>query len=206
MCVRERKERKSDPADVRAQRAYPGSGRRWGYGSVEAVIFCLGHDLGMDAVSGSVELLGARLVLGGRHRFLRFPSKGEEIRVATDSSSRSVEETTEVARVQSLFRDVNERIRGLNEEFEPLAAAGEWFCECADPNCFERLEMTQEEYDAIRRHPDRFPVIPGHEVLGAERVMQVVSRHSNYLVVETLDSQADVAGTTRRRAKAGGSA
>jgi hypothetical protein len=126
--------------------------------------------------------------------------------VSTDSSSKSIEETTDVARVQSLFRDVNERIRGLNEEFEPLVETGEWFCECADPTCFERLEMTQEEYDAIRRHPDRFPVIPGHEVIGAERVTQIVSRHSNYLVVENLDIQADVAWNTRRRTKADGPA
>jgi rubrerythrin len=124
--------------------------------------------------------------------------------VSTKSSSKNVEAGDEAASVHSLFREVNERIRGLNGEFEQLVAAGEWFCECADPTCFERLEMTQDEYDAIRLHPDRYPIIPGHEVAGVERVVQIVSRHSNYLVVEDVDVQTDTAGSASRRAKADG--
>jgi hypothetical protein len=116
----------------------------------------------------------------------------------------SVETATEVARVHALFRDVNERIHDLNEEFAPLVATGEWFCECADPSCFERLAMTLPEYEEIRRHAGRFPVVPGHELIGVERVMGVVSRHSPYLVVEIVDVEGEFAGDSRRRAKAGG--
>ena len=118
--------------------------------------------------------------------------------------SDNVEDADEVARVQALFRDVNERIHDLNEEFEPLVPTGEWFCECADPTCFERLAMTLPEYEEIRRHPGRFPVVPGHEVSVVERVMRVVSRHSNYLVVETVDVEAELAAGSRRRSKARG--
>jgi len=126
--------------------------------------------------------------------------------MSTKSSPRQVEATQEVARVHAVFRGVNERIRSLNEELEPLVAVGEWFCECADSTCIERIEMTQAEYEEIRRHPGHFPVIPGHEVLTAERVTQVVARHSNYLVVESYDVLAEGNGHNGRRAKGGWSA
>jgi hypothetical protein len=125
--------------------------------------------------------------------------------VSATRPSETAEAAAEVARVHAVFRDINERIRDLNESFEPMLGTGEWFCECADPACVERLEMTRGEYEAIRRNPDRFPVIPGHEVCDLERVTHVVSRHSSYFVVETLNAQADLAGPPRRR-KAGESA
>jgi hypothetical protein len=124
--------------------------------------------------------------------------------VSAEPSATSAEAATEVARVHAVFRDINERIRDLNEGFDPMLGTGEWFCECADPSCVERLEMTLDEYEAIRRHPDRFPVIPGHEAHDLERVTHVVSRHSGYVVVETLNAEADVAAGSARRRKAGG--
>src|SRR3954447_15028252 len=88
------------------------------------------------------------------------------------------------ARNQSLFREVNERIEGLNEGFGVILPLGEWVCECADETCVERMELTVAAYQAIRRHPERFPVLPGHEQLDVERV---VERHDRYVVVSKLD-------------------
>ena len=92
------------------------------------------------------------------------------------------------ARNQSLFREVNERIEGLNEGFGVILPMGEWVCECADEGCVERMDLTVEEYEAIRQHPNRFPVLPGHEQLEVERV---VERHRSYLVVEKTDEEAE---------------
>jgi hypothetical protein len=126
--------------------------------------------------------------------------------VSADRSSGTLETLEEAERLHSLFRDVNERIRDLNEDFGALLPTAEWYCECADPDCAGRIEMTLAEYDAIRSHPYRFPVIPGHEVIAAERVLRVVARHSNYLVVEELDVGRGVSGDSAQRTKGRASA
>ena len=87
----------------------------------------------------------------------------------------------QAAKNQSLFRDVNERIESLNEAFGRISPMGEWICECADSQCFAPISLTVDEYEAIRAHPARFPVLPGHEVADVETVVEVNER---YLVVE----------------------
>jgi hypothetical protein len=94
------------------------------------------------------------------------------------------------AQNQSLFREINERINGLNESFSMLLPRGEWVCECADTACVERIEMTGAEYEAIRQGPNRFPVIPGHELAEVERVVEA---SGCYLVVEKIGAGAAVA-------------
>jgi hypothetical protein len=91
---------------------------------------------------------------------------------------------------QSLFREVNERIEALNQEFSRILAIGDWICECADEECFEPIALTLAEYEAIRRHPARFPVLPGHELPEVETVVEANDR---YLVVEKNGPAATVA-------------
>lgn len=88
--------------------------------------------------------------------------------------------TADAAQVHVLFREVNERIRGLNASFDAILPIGEWVCECADAACIERLHMTFAEYEAIRDHASRFAVVPGHELSGE----RVVERRPGYLVLE----------------------
>ena len=76
------------------------------------------------------------------------------------------------AQNQSLFREINEEVKALNDSFSTLLPIGEWVCECADLTCVERIEMTGAKYEAIRQGPNRFPVIPGHELPEVERVVQ----------------------------------
>ena len=47
------------------------------------------------------------------------------------------------ARTEALFRDVNERIAESAQRFE--AEATQFVCECADPHCTHRLEVTLDE-------------------------------------------------------------
>jgi len=61
------------------------------------------------------------------------------------------------ARNQSLFREINERIEALNEGFGLILPMGAWICGCADDACAEVMEMTLDEYEAIRRYANRFP-------------------------------------------------
>ena len=50
------------------------------------------------------------------------------------------------ARTQSLFRDVNERVREINATFADFVPLGDWICECADNGCAERIALTTAEY------------------------------------------------------------
>jgi hypothetical protein len=85
------------------------------------------------------------------------------------------------ADVHLLFRQVNDRVRTLNEAFEPILAGGEWVCECADSGCVERIELSLAEYDAIRAHAGRFVALAGHALSGAGRI---VERVNGYVIVE----------------------
>jgi len=107
------------------------------------------------------------------------------------------QEAVRAARHQSLFRDVNERIEELNEQFSQILPVGDWVCECADERCFESIELTMAEYEAIRTHPARFPVLPGHELTPDVEV--VVETHERYLVVEKQGAARDVAIKNDRR-------
>jgi len=88
---------------------------------------------------------------------------------------------------QSLFRQVNDRIRELNEVFDALLPYGEWACECDRLDCIERIQLTLEEYEAVRRAPDRFAVLPGHDDPPVERV---VERNERYWIVEKVGEAA----------------
>jgi hypothetical protein len=106
------------------------------------------------------------------------------------------QEAVRAARHQSLFRDVNERIEELNEQFSRILPMADWVCECADEECFEPVELTMAEYEAIREHPARFPVLPGHELPDVETVVET---HERYLVVEKQGAARDVAIEHDRR-------
>lgn len=88
-----------------------------------------------------------------------------------------------IARTESLFRDVNERIAESAGRFDSEAA--EFVCECADQACTGRVEATLDEYEDVRAHPARFLLRPGHE---DTRVERVVERHKRHAVVEKFNA------------------
>jgi hypothetical protein len=99
------------------------------------------------------------------------------------------ERALEIGRRQSLFREVNEQIGGLAEGFDLLDRIP-IICECASTDCNERIELTQPEYQSLRRVPTHFAVLPGHEISDVERV---VEDHESYVVVEKFGESAIVA-------------
>jgi hypothetical protein len=86
---------------------------------------------------------------------------------------------------QSLFREVNDRVRRTTGEAGP-ESTWEFFCECAGL-CGETAALPLREYDRIRRKRRRLLVLPGHEDGSAERV---VAREDGWLVVERPDGRA----------------
>ena len=95
------------------------------------------------------------------------------------------------ARTEALFRDVNERIAETAERFDSEQA--EFMCECDDPGCTHRIEVSLEEYEHVREDGATFLLAPGHEDPEIERV---VERHRRFSVVEKV--QRAVAQTVRR--------
>lgn len=56
-------------------------------------------------------------------------------------------------------------------------------CECSRERCAEALEITREEYEAVRRHNGRFLLAAGHQV---DKIERVVDERARYVVVEPL--------------------
>ena len=84
-------------------------------------------------------------------------------------------EPLRVARTESLFRDVNERIAEAAQDLGTSYA--EFVCECADPACDERFAAHLEEYETVRADGRRFLVAPGHEEPRFERVVEFEPEH-----------------------------
>lgn len=91
------------------------------------------------------------------------------------------EEETRIARTESAFRHVNERIAETAENFS--SGDAEFICECADADCRERIEAPLEEYEEVRSASTTFLVAEGHEIPAYEHVRQ---RRRGYLIVEKM--------------------
>jgi hypothetical protein len=87
-----------------------------------------------------------------------------------------------MARNEALFREVNERIEDVQSGF---AAEGrtDFLCECGSEDCTQPISLTLAEYEQVRRNPEHFLVVPGHDVVDVERVVEQTDR---YAVVEKL--------------------
>jgi hypothetical protein len=96
---------------------------------------------------------------------------------------------------EAVFRRINEGIeRGQwpGEEESPVT----FRCECARLGCSDLIELSIHEYEGVRSNARRFIVLPGHERLEVEIV---VERRSGYFVVEKLDQAGERAVETDPR-------
>lgn len=98
---------------------------------------------------------------------------------------------------QVVFREINEKLEGLNASFSQIIPLGDFVCECADLTCIERIAMTVAEYEELRAHPTRFAVHHGHVSPEAERV---VENRSGYTIVEKLGAGSEYAARFDPRA------
>lgn len=102
---------------------------------------------------------------------------------------------------EAVYREVNERVKELNEAFDALLPLGDWICECANEQCFERIQMTHEEYEAVRAHERCFFVKPDEAHLVPD-IEAVVERHERYWVVEKIGVAGAVAEQHDPRSRA----
>jgi hypothetical protein len=79
-----------------------------------------------------------------------------------------------LAQNEVLFRSVNEAIEQQALEFGGLDAY-EFICECARTACFDRISLTLEDYERVRADGTQFFVMPGHENIEVELVIETQS-------------------------------
>ena len=96
------------------------------------------------------------------------------------------------ARNQSLFREINERVKQLNDGFSMVLPVGEWICECADDTCVVRVELSAQEYEAVRADGKHFIVSTSDDHVFAD-VERVTERNERYWVVEKFGKAGEVA-------------
>jgi hypothetical protein len=94
------------------------------------------------------------------------------------------------ARNQSLFREVNERLQDLAETFQSVSETNVFACECAAMSCIEPIQLSVDEYEAIRKHPNQFAVLPGHVYPDVE---DVLSENERYVVVAKIGEGGEIA-------------
>jgi hypothetical protein len=103
---------------------------------------------------------------------------------------------------QRLFRQVNERIRHLNEPFSSSVKAS-WFCECANGECFERVDMLLADYEDVQRHADRFLVAPSAAHVSPE-IENVIERQPSHWVVQLITPTQRLSGAVADELSASG--
>jgi len=97
------------------------------------------------------------------------------------------ERSVNLAKNEAIFRAGNDSIdkaAGGRVEKAP------YLCECGEKSCLARVVLTAAEYEAVRSHPARFFVIPGHEDLTAGEVL--VEQHDRFTVVEKQGEEREI--------------
>ena len=92
-----------------------------------------------------------------------------------------------LARNQVIFREVNERLRGMADAVPDGTV--EYLCECSDVHCTEKIELKLFEYETVRARPKRFFIVLGHERLEVERV---IDENDRYAIVEKIVPLDDI--------------
>jgi hypothetical protein len=92
------------------------------------------------------------------------------------------------ARNEEVFRSVNARIE-QGAERHGLDSPLRFHCECGHAACFETIDLLPDAYDRVANDGGyRFIVLPGHEELTIERI---VESHDGWLVVEKVGQARD---------------
>jgi hypothetical protein len=85
-----------------------------------------------------------------------------------------------IAKNEAMFREANERAKAWEERH--LDSEVElYFCECAKPDCLEKVSLREADYERVRSDPRRFVIVPGHELPDVETVIE---RNEGWEIVE----------------------
>ena len=113
---------------------------------------------------------------------------------------------TQVAAIEHSMRSAFSR--SVNDDLVALSAAHGTIrrivCECSRRRCDELLDVTIADYRAVRAHPTRLLVVPGHELEGVQRVVSrgrwvaVVQEQQECLRLQSLAAHGGYVGGGKR--------
>jgi hypothetical protein len=108
--------------------------------------------------------------------------------VPSQPTERDIAELREkrLAANEVFFRELNEKLERQTDDSDTLIVV----CECADPDCAQRLKLTRHEYEAARSESTLFVVAHGHVDPAIE---EVISRNDRYEQVRKIGVGRDVA-------------
>jgi hypothetical protein len=96
------------------------------------------------------------------------------------------------ARNQARYREYNERIEPHNRVHNWVdPPMPDWTCECGRETCAEPVQLTVEEYEAVRSDPTHFLVAPSSEHV-ISSVERIVEKQDRYWVVEKLGEAGQI--------------
>ena len=73
---------------------------------------------------------------------------------------------------QTLCRGANERLEQAVQDHVAEAQRVPFLCECADAFCRGRVDLTLEQYRALRARENCFAIIPGHPCVEGEEIVE----------------------------------
>ena len=103
---------------------------------------------------------------------------------------------TRLARNETLFREVNERIEDLALTHDDADHVYEFLCECSNANCDLRLSVPLSTYEQARADSAVFIVAPGHDL---PEIEEVVLRGAGFQLVRKQGEAAELAEETDPR-------
>ena len=98
--------------------------------------------------------------------------------------------TSRAARVganEDLFRQVNRKVASFGNGHVPYL---ELVCECSATDCHEHVQLTSDEFEAVRANPKHFAVHEGHVDGRFERVLD---ENERFVRIEKLGEAGEVA-------------
>jgi hypothetical protein len=93
-----------------------------------------------------------------------------------------------LAQNETIFREINERVRDVAATHGADMHVYSFFCECANADCTLRIDLATPDYERVRANGARFVVAPGHELPEVERV---VERRDGWSVIEKRGDAGD---------------
>jgi hypothetical protein len=91
-------------------------------------------------------------------------------------TSASESQKDRVAENEATFRRANEALYRRFQELRTVDLAP-FLCECGDHRCTQTIRLNLQEYEEVRSQPGRFVIVPGHEILDVERVVEAGERY-----------------------------
>ena len=85
-----------------------------------------------------------------------------------------------LAENEALFRTANERMADWEEQ-HVQSQTEQYFCECSDPRCREKVLLRKADYEKVRADSRHFVIVPGHEIPDLEIVIE---QHEVWAIVE----------------------